>query len=128
MHGPVYWRNNRLEKMTINCPFCQIAAGELPATIVYQDDEIIAFRDIHPTAPTHILLIPRKHIVSIAKATEQDATLLGKLLLVAALIAEQENLDRGFRLVTNTGIDGGQSVHHLHVHLIGGRRMGWPPG
>lgn len=112
-----------------NCIFCRIARGEIPSTIVYQDDELLAFRDIAPAAPTHILLIPRAHIASIGAADESQAALMGRMVLAAARIARDEKLDEnGYRLVTNVGKHGGQSVHHLHFHLLGGRFMSWPPG
>ncbi len=114
--------------MNTHCPFCGISAGEDPADIVYQDADVIAFRDIHPKAPTHILIIPRKHIPSVAQAGAIDAAVLGKLMLTSAKVAEMEGLDGAFRLVTNAGARAGQSVFHLHVHLLGGRAMGWPPG
>jgi histidine triad (HIT) family protein len=110
------------------CLFCQIATGERPATIVHRDDDVIAIRDINPQAPTHILIIPTKHIVSIAEATVEDEGLIGRLISVARTIAQQENLSKGYRLVINTGSQAGQSVFHLHVHLLGGRAMHWPPG
>lgn len=111
----------------MSCLFCQIAAGERPATIVHRDDDVIAFRDINPQAPTHILIIPKKHIVSVADAAVEDEDLIGRLLITAREIAQQENLN-GFRLVINNGVQAGQSVFHLHVHLLGGRTMHWPPG
>ena len=110
------------------CLFCQIATGERPATIVFRDDDVIAIRDINPQAPTHILLIPTKHIVSVAETTVEDEGLIGRLISVAKAIAQQENLSKGYRLVINTGPQAGQSVFHLHVHLLGGRAMHWPPG
>ena len=111
-----------------NCPFCRIAAGVEPAEIVYEDDDLLAFRDRNPVAPTHILLIPRQHIENVRDAETKHTALLGMLLLKAAEVAGQEGLRSGFRLVTNTGSQAGQSVYHLHVHLLGGRRMSWPPG
>jgi histidine triad (HIT) family protein len=108
--------------------FKRIIDGEIPADIVYQDDACLAFRDIDPKAPVHILVIPRKEILSLATLEEQDQSLIGHLVLVAAEIARQEKLDHGYRLVVNCGPDGGQSVDHLHVHILGGRRLGWPPG
>ena len=114
--------------MDPDCLFCRIAAGKAPARILYQDQEIVAFHDSHPVAPVHILLIPRKHLASVAQAEETDAALLGKLMLTAADIAGREGLEGGFRLVTNSGPQAGQSIYHLHVHLLGGRRMRWPPG
>jgi histidine triad (HIT) family protein len=110
------------------CLFCQIAAGERPATIVYRSDDVVAFRDINPQAPTHILIIPTKHIVSVAEATVEDEGLIGRLLTTAREIAQQENLSKGYRLVINNGSQAGQSVFHLHIHLLGGRAMHWPPG
>jgi histidine triad (HIT) family protein len=112
----------------VTCLFCQIAAGERPATIVHRDEDVVAFRDINPQAPTHILIIPTKHIVSVAEATVEDEGLIGRLISVAREIAQQENLSKGYRLVINTGSQAGQSVFHLHVHLLGGRAMHWPPG
>jgi histidine triad (HIT) family protein len=111
----------------VTCLFCQIAAGERPATIVQRRDDVVAFRDINPQAPTHILIIPVKHIVSIAEATVEDEGVIGRLMTAAREIAQQENL-KGYRLVINTGSQAGQSVFHLHVHLLGGRAMHWPPG
>ena len=109
--------------------FAKILAGEIPADIVYEDEHVLAFRDIHPVAPTHILVIPRKPVVSVAHAQPEDAELMGRLLLAAAHVAREVGLEEGgYRLVTNVGRDGGQSVFHLHVHLIGGRPLGWPPG
>ncbi len=110
------------------CLFCQIAAGERPATIVHRSDDVVAFRDINPQAPTHILIIPTKHIVSVAEATVEDEGLIGRLMTTAREIAQQENLSKGYRLVINNGSQAGQSVFHLHVHLLGGRAMHWPPG
>jgi len=108
--------------------FARIAAGELPAEIVYQDDQCLAFRDIHPQAPVHILVIPRKPYASLADAAG-DTALLGHMLQVLARMAEAEGLEKdGYRIVTNVGRNGGQTVHHLHMHLLGGRQMGWPPG
>lgn len=111
------------------CLFCSIAAGELPATTVHEDDEVVAFRDINPQAPTHILVIPREHVVSAADLTPAQDRLWGRLLHVAQGLAESEGIDHdGFRLVTNIGSNGGQTVPHLHLHLLGGRPMEWPPG
>ncbi len=109
--------------------FQKIIDGEIPADKVYEDDEVLAFRDIQPVAPTHILVIPKRPIVNVATATEADAALLGKLMLTAAKVARDEGIeDGGYRLVTNIGREGGQSVYHLHIHVIGGRRLSWPPG
>jgi len=111
----------------MSCLFCRIIAGELPATIVYRDDDVIAFRDVNPQAPTHILVIPTRHIASIADTQDNDIELLGRLITVAKQVASTEKLS-GYRLVVNTGAQAGQSVFHLHVHLLGGRAMHWPPG
>jgi histidine triad (HIT) family protein len=110
------------------CLFCRIITGELPATIVYRSDDVIAFRDALPQAPTHILVIPTRHIASIADTQDNDAELLGRLITVARQVAHTEKLNAGYRLVVNTGTQAGQSVFHLHVHLLGGRAMHWPPG
>ncbi len=112
------------------CIFCRIAAGDIPATIVARNDAAIAFRDLNPQAPTHILIIPVVHISGMADADSDPAEqALGRCLRLAAQVAKQEGLDQGgYRLVINTGRDGGQSVSHVHVHLLGGRRLGWPPG
>lgn len=105
--------------------FCRIIEGKAPAEMVYQDDEIVAFRDIHPRAPVHILIVPRKHIPSVCELTEQDALILGKMTLAADKIARQEGIsDTGFRLILNCGPDSGMIVPHLHMHLLGGRRLG----
>ena len=110
------------------CPFCRIAAGQLPAKIIYRSSDIVAFHDIAPQAPTHILVIPVKHISSARDLQSGDADLMGRLLITATQIAQEQNLDRGYRFVVNTGPHGGQSVDHLHIHLLGGRPMKWPPG
>lgn len=115
--------------MAADCIFCRIAAGTIPSTKVFEDERVFAFRDLHPVAPTHVLVIPKEHIASTAHAVETHEALLGHLLLVAAKVAEQEGLmTKGFRVVTNTGADGGQTVDHLHLHVLGGRSMTWPPG
>ncbi len=110
------------------CLFCKIAAGTIPAKRLFEDGLALAFADIHPQAPTHILVIPKQHLASTAHATGEHSALLGHLLATAAQIAQQQGLDGGYRLVINTGPDGGQTVDHLHVHLLGGRAMHWPPG
>ncbi len=111
--------------MTDDCVFCRIAAGAAPARFVYQDDQVIAFHDIAPVAPTHILIVPRRHIVSTAHIDDQTAPLMGRLVQVAAQIARAENVEAsGYRLIVNSGPDSGQIVMHLHVHLLAGRRMG----
>jgi histidine triad (HIT) family protein len=112
-----------------DCIFCAIAAGDIAADRLYQDDDVVAFRDTNPQAPTHILVIPREHIGSAAELTPEQDPLWGRLLHVAQQLAEDEGVDQsGFRLVTNVGVNGGQTVHHLHLHLLGGRPMRWPPG
>jgi histidine triad (HIT) family protein len=116
--------------MQEDCLFCSIIQGRIPARKVFENDRILAFHDINPQAPVHILLIPKHHVDSIAKADAlKSRDLAGDLLFAAAEIARQENLeDQGYRLVINHGADGGQTVGHLHVHLLGGRVMTWPPG
>jgi histidine triad (HIT) family protein len=114
--------------MPADCLFCRIVAGEIPATRLHEDDLVIAIRDVGPQAPTHLLLLSVAHITSAADLTEADGPLLGRLFAVAANLASREGLERGWRLVSNVGADGGQSVNHLHVHLLGGRPMTWPPG
>ncbi len=114
--------------MPTECLFCKIVAGEMPATVVYRDDRVLAIRDIHPMAPTHVLLMPMRHVGSMAEVGAADADLIAALHLSAARVAAQEGLSSGYRLVINTGRDGGQTVGHLHVHLLGGRAMRWPPG
>jgi len=111
------------------CVFCRIVAGELPSTVVHADDELIAIRDIAPRAPTHILILTRDHIVSAADLTAADGPLLGNVFATAATLARSEGIaDRGYRVVTNVGEWGGQTVDHLHFHLMGGRSFTWPPG
>jgi histidine triad (HIT) family protein len=114
--------------MLMPCLFCKIVAGEIPSKKIFEDELAYAFRDINPQAPTHVLIVPRKHIASLAETGVEDQALLGHLHLVAARIAGSEGLAKGFRTVINTGADGGQTVDHLHVHLLGGRPMSWPPG
>lgn len=112
-----------------SCLFCRIVAGELPASIVYQDEELVAFNDINPQAPVHVLIVPKKPIARVAEAEPEDQALMGHLLLKAAHVAKQLGLAQsGYRLVINSGPDGGESVPHLHCHLLGKRHMRWPPG
>jgi histidine triad (HIT) family protein len=112
-----------------NCIFCKIAAGQIPSKIVYQDENVVAFEDINPQAPYHMLLIPRRHIASMADLTAQDGPMLVDLLTTAAKLARDLGFDKGgYRLVANVGPDAGQSVFHLHFHLMGGRKFRWPPG
>ena len=108
------------------CVFCKIASGEIKGNVVYQDEQVTAFRDLNPQAPTHVLVIPNKHVASVKELVEAD--LSHALLSAAVKVAEDEGLSSGFRLVTNVGRDAGQSVLHLHWHLLGGRRLAWPPG
>ena len=114
---------------TSDCLFCRIARGEVPTEFAHQDDLVLAFKDINPKAPTHLLLIPRRHFDSAADLAETDAEMLGRLFSVAATLARDTGIaERGFRLVSNSGAAAGQSVDHLHFHLLGGRSMAWPPG
>ena len=113
----------------MSCLFCKVVAKEIPAAITFESDEAVAFRDIHPAAPTHFLVIPRKHIASVHDAKPADAALLGHLIMTARDVAEKEGLaEGGYRLVINTGLNAGQSVFHIHVHVLGGRTLAWPPG
>jgi len=114
--------------MSAECLFCKIAAKKIPSKTVYEDPEIFAFEDISPQAPTHILLCPRKHFASLDDARPEDQALIGKLHLVAAQLARERNLLAGYRTVFNNGSGAGQSVFHLHLHLLGGRQFRWPPG
>jgi len=112
-----------------DCIFCKIAQHKIPSKIVYEDEDIIAFRDIDPKAPVHILLIPKRHIPSIKELTETDEKIVGKIHRISQKIADGESIAQsGFRIVANTGPDAGQAVAHLHFHLIGGRKLSWPPG
>ena len=111
-----------------SCIFCKIAQGELQADIIREDDQAVAFRDINAQAPTHILIIPKKHIPTLAEASEQEGSLLGHLLLMARQVAEDQNLTDGYRVVLNNGVAAGQTVFHIHLHLMGGRAFDWPPG
>ena len=112
----------------MSCLFCRIIEGSIPSTAVYQDELCYAFADINPQAPVHILVAPREHLVSLAECVEDDTDLLGHLLWAAAEIARSKDLPKGYRVVINTGSEGGQTVDHLHVHLLGGRPFTWPPG
>lgn len=115
--------------MAQDCLFCRIVAGDLPAKLVREDDETIAFRDIDPKAPTHVLVIPRRHIGSVNDLEAGDAELIGRLYLAAKEVAEAEGIaTSGYRLVMNAGPDAGQSVDHIHLHVLGGRSLAWPPG
>jgi histidine triad (HIT) family protein len=114
--------------LAMSCLFCKIASGEIPSAAIYQDERVYAFADINPKAPVHVLIVPREHIDSLAEATPEQNALLGHLFWVAAEIARKKGLAKGYRVVVNTGEDGGQTVDHLHLHLMGGRQMTWPPG
>ena len=112
-----------------DCIFCKIVAGGIPAAKIFEDERAVVFRDINPQAPTHALVIPREHVASLNEASEDNEALLGHLLLVAARVAREEGLaESGYRTVINTGAGAGQSVFHVHVHLLGGRSLTWPPG
>lgn len=113
----------------MNCLFCKIAAGEIPATILQEDTELMAFRDINPQAPTHLLIVPKRHIATINDTDTEDEQLLGRMVLMAKKLAKIEGLsEEGYRLVFNVNSGGGQAVYHIHLHLLGGRQMTWPPG
>jgi histidine triad (HIT) family protein len=115
--------------MEQDCLFCRIVAGEIPADLVHQDERCIAFRDVNPQAPVHVLIVPREHMDSLDDASQRDEAALGHLLRVAARVANEQGLsESGYRTVINTGAGVGQSVFHLHVHVLGGRAMSWPPG
>jgi histidine triad (HIT) family protein len=111
-----------------DCLFCRIVSGEIASERIFEDELCLVFRDIHAQAPTHLLVVPKRHLSSTAEGTERDASLYGHLISTAAEVARGRPLVDGYRLVINTGADGGQTVHHLHVHLLGGRAMDWPPG
>jgi len=113
----------------VDCIFCKIAEGALPAKIIHQDPELVAFRDINAAAPTHILIIPRAHLETVNDLGDEHAGMIGRMHLLAKRLAGREKLaERGYRLVLNCGPDAGQAVFHIHLHLIGGRKMSWPPG
>ncbi|HET9696131.1 MAG TPA: histidine triad nucleotide-binding protein [Terriglobales bacterium] len=111
-----------------DCLFCKIIRGEIPSKKVYEDDKVFAFEDIQPTAPTHVLIIPKKHIPGLPEAKSEDAEIIGYSHLIAAKIGRERGIESGYRTVYNVGPESGQSVFHLHLHLIGGRKMAWPPG
>ena len=111
-----------------DCLFCKIAARQTPAKLVYEDETVVAFEDIHPQSPVHVLVVPRKHLPSLREVTPEDEPLLGHLFAVAAQLARDRKIEKGFRTVVNNGSWAGQSVYHLHVHLMGGRVFHWPPG
>jgi histidine triad (HIT) family protein len=111
-----------------SCPFCRILSGEVPAKVVYESDHSVAFRDIDPQAPTHVLVIPRRHVANLAELAAASPDELADVVSGAAIVAEQDGLDGGYRTVANTGPDAHQTVFHAHVHVLGGRTMAWPPG
>ena len=111
-----------------DCLFCRMVTGEIPADVVHSTDRVLAFRDIHPQAPTHVLVVPRRHVPDVDTLADDDAGLLSALFAAVRRVAEHERLAKGYRVVTNVGAESGQSVFHLHFHVLGGRRMGWPPG
>jgi histidine triad (HIT) family protein len=112
-----------------DCIFCKMVSGEIQPDVVYEDDDVLAFRDANPTAPTHVLVIPRQHIATTNDLDEQSAAIVGKLYLAAKQVAENDGIaDRGYRMVMNCNPEAGQSVYHIHLHLLGGRAMSWPPG
>lgn len=113
--------------MEANCLFCKIIKGEIPSDKLYEDDDVLAFRDIAPAAPVHFLVIPKKHISGPAAVTEEDEQLIGKLMRIGSQVAKKENIEH-FRVVFNNGADAGQTVFHIHTHIIGGRGLNWPPG
>ena len=114
--------------LSTDCVFCRIASRDIPSEILHETETVIAFRDLEPRAPTHLLIIPKEHLASIADVQGRHGGMLADLAQAAAHLADTEGLESGWRLVTNVGPDAGQSVFHLHVHLLGGRRMAWPPG
>lgn len=112
-----------------DCIFCKIAAGDIPADVIYSDDDVLAFRDLSPQAPTHVLIIPRRHIATLNDVEPEDRALAGQLFLVAKTVAASEGIaERGYRTVVNCNAEAGQSVFHVHLHVLGGRRFAWPPG
>ncbi|MBA3688609.1 MAG: HIT domain-containing protein [Chloroflexi bacterium] len=117
-HAPTY---------QADCPFCRIAAGEIPVEVVFQDEAVVLFNDINSKAPTHVLAIPRRHLASASELTDADADLLAALFRAMRRVADEAGL-KGYRILTNVGLEAGQSVFHLHFHLLGGRPMAWPPG
>ncbi len=120
LHGKVVMK-------TSGCPFCRIIAHEMPATLVYQDDRCIVIEDIHPQAPVHLLVIPCRHLATLAEAAEEDEGLMGHLLIVAARVAKERG-SHSYRAVINTNAEAGQTIYHLHVHVLAGRILRWPPG
>ncbi len=125
----VYYGYKKGMMKMFGCVFCQIAAREKPATILYEDEQCVAFQDIHPRAPVHVLVVPRKHLASLNENLAEEESLLGHMLATAARVAKGKGIDgTGYRIVINTNAEAGQTVFHLHLHVMGGRRMQWPPG
>lgn len=112
----------------MDCLFCKIAEGKIPAKKIYEDDQVIAFNDINPQAPVHFLVIPKRHIVCLSDLTEDDRALVGHMVFAAQKVAREQGCDNGFRTVFNCNEDGGQTVYHIHLHVLGKRQMTWPPG
>ena len=113
----------------MDCLFCKIISGQIPGSIVYQDDRVVAFRDINPQAPMHVLIVPRRHIASLNELTAEDDGIVGEMVRrAAAIAAEHGQAERGYRTVFNCNAEAGQTVFHIHLHVLGGRRLGWPPG
>ncbi|MEP0071963.1 MAG: histidine triad nucleotide-binding protein [Marinomonas sp.] len=113
----------------MDCLFCKIVNGDIPATVLYEDDDVIAFEDIMPQAPTHFLVIPKRHISTLNDLTDNDAAVVGKLQITAAKVAKQKGIsEEGYRVAMNCNEMGGQTVYHIHMHVLGGRQMAWPPG
>ncbi len=113
----------------MNCLFCKMVEGDIPVDKVFEDDDLLAFRDINPTAPVHILIIPKKHLGTLNDASEADQAMLGRIMLVARQIADDEGIaESGYRIAMNNNREGGQAIYHMHMHLLGGRQMGWPAG
>jgi histidine triad (HIT) family protein len=120
--------DDQVTDSTTNCLFCRILRGEIPSKKVYEDEHVFAFEDIDPKAPTHVLIVPKKHFAGLKEAQAEDAEVIGRCHLAAAEIARQSKIEQGYRTVLNVGPGAGQSVFHLHVHLLGGRSLSWPPG
>ena len=112
----------------MDCIFCKFESGEIPSTKVYEDDTVVAFNDLSPQAPVHVLIIPKQHIASCDEVTDENCAVVGHIFAVAAKIAKEKGLTNGYRVVNNCGEEGGQTVHHLHFHLMGGRQFTWPAG
>ncbi len=112
----------------MDCLFCKIAAGEIPSAKVYEDEQVLAFKDIEPQAPFHVLIIPKEHVASAGEITPENSEIVAHIFEVAATLAKEHNLTEGFRVVTNCGKQAGQTVQHLHFHMLAGRNLGWPPG